>query len=84
MVTLAARAKDMTGLGYLGVDLVIDRDRGPLLLELNARPGLSIQLANVTGLFGRLQLIENAPPEIFATPESRVTWAWESFKISAR
>lgn len=83
MLLMAARATDMTGMGYLGVDLVLDRDRGPLLLELNARPGLSIQLANVAGLFGRLQLTEKASPEIFATPESRVSWARESFKVSA-
>lgn len=34
-------------LGYMGADFVIDADKGPLLLELNARPGLEIQ--NVTG-----------------------------------
>ncbi len=46
MLLMAARTRDMTGLGYLGVDLVLDRERGPLLLELNARPGLAIQMAN--------------------------------------
>ena len=35
---------------YLGVDIVLARDRGPLVLEINARPGLSIQLANRYGL----------------------------------
>lgn len=34
-------------LKYLGIDIVVDRDRGPLVLEVNARPGLEIQ--NVTG-----------------------------------
>ena len=33
-------------LAYLGQDIVIDQQRGPLILELNARPGLSIQVAN--------------------------------------
>ena len=37
-------------LGYLGVDIVIDAELGPLVLELNARPGLTIQLANHRGL----------------------------------
>lgn len=37
-------------LGYLGVDLVIDKNLGPLLLEVNARPGLAIQIANQKGL----------------------------------
>src|SRR5262249_10231187 len=31
------------GLGYLGVDMVVDETEGPLLLEANARPGLAIQ-----------------------------------------
>lgn len=50
----AARAMEVTGLGYLGVDIVIDRDRGPLILEMNARPGLNIQIANRTGLCERI------------------------------
>ena len=42
-------------LGYFGVDFVIDQTLGPLILELNARPGLSIQLANRQGLLPRLE-----------------------------
>ena len=34
---------------YLGVDIVHDRRRGPLVLEANARPGLAIQIANRSG-----------------------------------
>jgi alpha-L-glutamate ligase-like protein len=79
MLLMAARTRDMTGLGYLGVDLVLDRERGPLLLELNARPGLAIQMANRKGLRGRLERIDQAAPEIFSTPESRVAWAKENF-----
>ena len=37
-------------LEYMGVDIVIDDNDGPLILELNARPGLEIQNANNTGL----------------------------------
>jgi alpha-L-glutamate ligase-like protein len=58
LLILAARCYEATRLGYLGCDIVIDRHRGPLLLELNARPGLSIQIANAEGLLPRLQLIE--------------------------
>jgi alpha-L-glutamate ligase-like protein len=79
MLQMAARALDMTGLGFLGVDIVIDWQQGPLLLELNARPGLQIQVANRTGLRQRLELVDKAPPDIFATPEARVTWALETF-----
>ncbi|MGZ3538271.1 MAG: alpha-L-glutamate ligase-like protein, partial [Thermodesulfobacteriota bacterium] len=83
MLLIAARTGEMTGLDYLGVDLVIDRERGPLLLELNARPGLQIQIANQAGLLRRFQLIDNAPPEIFSTPEIRVAWALETFSARA-
>ena len=54
----AARGYEVTGLGYLGVDIVIDRDRGPLILEMNARPGLNIQIANRTGLAKRIARID--------------------------
>jgi len=35
---------------YLGVDIAIDKNYGPLIMEINVRPGLAIQLANKTGL----------------------------------
>ncbi len=47
VVDAARRCGAATGLQYLGADVVVDRVRGPLLLEVNARPGLQIQ--NVTG-----------------------------------
>jgi alpha-L-glutamate ligase-like protein len=76
---MAALASDMTGLGYLGADIVLDRERGPLLLELNARPGLAIQLANRVGLAGRLEEIERSHSEMEMTAEGRVRWAMETF-----
>jgi glutathione synthase/RimK-type ligase-like ATP-grasp enzyme len=60
ILTIAAQACEMTGLGYLGADLLIDRERGPLLLELNARPGLAVQLANRDGLHRRLGLVDRS------------------------
>jgi alpha-L-glutamate ligase-like protein len=60
ILEIAARSCEMTGLGYLGADLLIDRQRGPLLLELNARPGLAVQLANQDGLRRRLDCIDRA------------------------
>lgn len=50
VLAIAARCHDAVPLGYLGVDVVLDAERGPLVLELNARPGLTIQLANRRGL----------------------------------
>lgn len=82
ILLIAAKTGDMTGLEYLGVDLVIDRERGPLLLELNARPGLQIQVANQAGLLKRFDLIDKAPPEIFSTPEIRVAWALDTFSTT--
>ncbi|MFQ6005435.1 MAG: alpha-L-glutamate ligase-like protein [Woeseia sp.] len=74
----AARGLEVTGLGYLGVDIVIDRDRGPLILEMNARPGLNIQIANCAGLSHRLKRID----EIFdseADPVARARIARREF-----
>ncbi|MEH6649219.1 MAG: alpha-L-glutamate ligase-like protein [Motiliproteus sp.] len=58
ILKLTARCYELTGLGYLGCDVVIDKARGPLILELNARPGLAIQIANQKGLYARLQQVE--------------------------
>ena len=55
VLDLAASCVEMTGLGYLGADIVLDRVQGPMLLELNARPGLAIQVANEAGLRHRLE-----------------------------
>ena len=58
ILDLAASCASMTGLDYLGADVVLDRLRGPMLLELNARPGLAIQVANQAGLRHRLASAE--------------------------
>jgi len=54
----SAKGYEVTELGYLGVDMVIDRDLGPLILEMNARPGLNIQIANGAGLSNRIARID--------------------------
>ncbi|MEM8561662.1 MAG: alpha-L-glutamate ligase-like protein [Pseudomonadota bacterium] len=58
ILDLSSRCVAITGLGYLGVDIVLDKLRGPMLLELNARPGLAIQVANMAGLMHRLAAAE--------------------------
>jgi alpha-L-glutamate ligase-like protein len=50
ILDMATRSSHIFGLGYLGVDIVIDRLQGPMVIEVNARPGLNIQLANGKGL----------------------------------
>jgi alpha-L-glutamate ligase-like protein len=78
MLVMASRCYEATGLGYMGVDLVVDATQGPLLLELNARPGLSIQMANGCGLLPRLQKIEKLKRPHF-TAEKRVSYAMAEF-----
>ena len=57
LLRLASRCFDVTNLGYLGCDIVIDANAGPVLLEMNARPGLAIQIANACGLDSRLHAV---------------------------
>jgi alpha-L-glutamate ligase-like protein len=78
LLDLAARCNELVGLGYIGVDIVLDRTRGPLVLELNARPGLNVQIANRVGLLERLNRLQ-AMPAVPSTPEARVALAKEWF-----
>lgn len=50
IVRHAVAAAGAVPLKYIGVDLVIDEALGPLMLEVNARPGLQIQVINGRGL----------------------------------
>jgi alpha-L-glutamate ligase-like protein len=62
---MSQRVAEAVGLGYIGVDIVIDAVHGPMLLEANARPGLAIQSANGRGLLPQLARIDaaaNKPP----------------------
>jgi alpha-L-glutamate ligase-like protein len=58
VLAMSRRVASAVGLGYLGVDVVVDADQGPLLLEANARPGLAIQIANGQGLLPPLRAID--------------------------
>lgn len=70
---IAAKGYEMTGLGYLGADIVLDQDRGPMMLELNARPGLAIQIANGKGIADILEEVDNSYPSGL-TAEQRVDY----------
>lgn len=59
ILELSARCQEISGLGYLGVDIVLHPDKGPQVLELNDDPGLEIQLANRAGLKKRLERVED-------------------------
>lgn len=78
ILELAAQCSDMVELGYIGVDIVLTPDQGPILLELNARPGLGIQIANLAGLVPRLEKIRlEAPKNLYA--KERAAFSMENF-----
>lgn len=80
LLRVAASCFELTGLGYLGVDLVLDAGKGPLMLELNARPGLNIQIANKAGLAHRLEVAERAARRLQRL-EARVDFSIETFGV---
>ena len=59
ILLLASKTQAAIGLGFVGVDIVIDAKMGPVVLEVNARPGLKIQNANLASLRTRLERIED-------------------------
>lgn len=63
ILDIACKVSAATGLGYLGVDVVLDRREGPMLLEANARPGLAIQISNAQGLVHRLEQVDRTVGE---------------------
>ncbi len=48
----------ISSLGFMGVDVVLDKEKGPMVLEVNARPGLSIQICNKAGLKVRMEKVD--------------------------
>lgn len=79
VLLLASKAQEITGIGYAGIDIVFDGKEGPMVLEVNARPGLSIQNANRSSLRSRLERVENI---ITPTPERGVEIAKNLFTES--
>lgn len=57
--TAVKSQRAISGLGFMGVDVVLDKEKGPEVLEVNARPGLSIQLCNKAGLKRRIEKIDD-------------------------
>lgn len=79
ILDISARCYELTGMGYIGVDIVLDRDLGPLVLELNARPGLAIQIANRQGLLRRLKICDERG-DFSAAPAERIKFAQHEFR----
>jgi alpha-L-glutamate ligase-like protein len=80
ILEMATKLGDRTEFGYLGVDIVLDRNKGPILLEINARPGLAIQIANREGLIPRLEAIDAALPNLAGITE-KIVFAQETFAV---
>lgn len=59
ILLMASRTQVASGLEYVGVDIVLHPERGPMVLEVNSQPGLQIQLANKAGLRKRLERLED-------------------------
>lgn len=76
ILSIASRSYEIFGLGYLGVDIVLDEHRGPMVLEVNVRPGLAIQLANGIGLRNRVDAARKEASNLHTTSE-RVAFAQE-------
>jgi len=57
ILLMAVKTQRISKLNYLSIDMLIDGDKGPVVLELNDQPGLSIQLANMAGLRRRLERV---------------------------
>ncbi|WP_025996264.1 alpha-L-glutamate ligase-like protein [Pseudomonas viridiflava] len=77
---LAARCHELCGLGYIEVDMMLDQNLGPLVIEINARPDLGAQIANECGLACRAEGVEARIRELARggaadTPEQRVLFA---------
>ncbi len=67
ILAIAVNLSRALELGYIGIDILLDEKRGPLVLEANARPGLSIQIANGYGLLSRRRYVGRArvsPPAV--------------------
>jgi alpha-L-glutamate ligase-like protein/uncharacterized protein (TIGR02421 family) len=58
ILLISSKIQLITNLGYLAVDICLDKNSGPVLLEINARAGLGLQIANLAPLRKRLERIE--------------------------
>lgn len=76
ILLIASKVQLVTNLGYLAADIVVDKNMGPVLLEINARAGLAVQIANLAPLRRRLERIEGVK---VTTPEKGVRIAQDMF-----
>lgn len=58
ILKISIKCQESSGLGFLGADIALDKNKGPIVFELNARSGLAIQTANVGGMRRRLERVK--------------------------
>lgn len=58
MLKMVVSVQKETNIWYLWCDIVMDNKDWPLLLEINIRPGLEVQIANLAKLKDRLERVE--------------------------
>lgn len=58
LLEIAIAVQNQIKLGYVAVDFVLHKKKGPMVLELTSSPGLGIQIANRAGLRKRLERVE--------------------------
>jgi alpha-L-glutamate ligase-like protein/uncharacterized protein (TIGR02421 family) len=76
LLLIASRVQQITNIGFLAVDLTLDKEDGPMLLEVNARSGLMVQVANLAPLRSRLERVQGLR---VTTPEKGVRLAMDLF-----
>ncbi len=57
-LALAVKVQQVTKIWYVWCDIVLDKRDWPLILEINIRPGLEVQIANMAPLKDRLERVE--------------------------
>lgn len=58
LLYLAVKIQSATNIWYIWCDMTLDITKWPILLEVNARPGLEVQVANLAPLKDRLKRVE--------------------------
>jgi alpha-L-glutamate ligase-like protein/uncharacterized protein (TIGR02421 family) len=76
ILLISSRIQHATNIGYLACDITIDEQMGPTLLEVNARAGLMVQLANLAPLQARLERVKGVK---VGTPEKGVRMGQDLF-----
>lgn len=58
VLEVAVKSANAAGYKFMGADVFIHPEKGPMIVELNGYPGLSIQLCNRAGLKRRIERVE--------------------------